>query len=62
MARPARPDGLSPHPVAEYYVLFNFRKDAALAQFVIEQHIFLTTPYLAPVVFVDESRTHPPIP
>ena len=45
MARPARPDGLPPHPVAEYYVLFNFRKDAALAQFVIEQHIFLTTPY-----------------
>ena len=45
MARPARPDGLPPHPVAEYYVLFNFRKDAALAQFVIERHIFLTTPY-----------------
>jgi len=45
MARPARPDGLPPNPVDEYYVLFDFRKDAALAQFVIEQHIFLTAPY-----------------
>ena len=45
MARPARPDDLPAHPVAEEYVLFDFRKDAALASLASERHIFFTTPY-----------------